>query len=190
MFIVSRRAKVEQGNRRPFYLYVDEFQNFATTSFVQMLSEARKYKLFLTMAEQTTSQQADQQMVNIILANVGSVICFRSGNPADEAALLPLFKPYLDKGEITNLSAFNFYMRIAAGTPIEPFSGRTLLLNSPQHENMRDAAVNASRRNFTDKYKPSKKGVLVTQKKKTIKSSKQYVGPVKSSFDDQAHTFV
>ena len=57
-----RRARLEQSKRRPFYLYVDEFQNFATTSFVQMLSEARKYKLFLTMAEQSTSQQSDQQM--------------------------------------------------------------------------------------------------------------------------------
>ncbi|EDK72729.1 type I site-specific restriction-modification system R (restriction) subunit [candidate division TM7 genomosp. GTL1] len=79
-----RRARLKQADRRPFYLYVDEFQNFATPSFVQMLSEARKYKLYLTMAEQTTSQQDEQQMVNVILANVGTVICFRSGNPSDE----------------------------------------------------------------------------------------------------------
>ena len=55
-----RRARIGQGERTPYYLYVDEFQNFATTSFVQMLSEARKYKLFLTMAEQSTSQQDEQ----------------------------------------------------------------------------------------------------------------------------------
>lgn len=52
-----RRARIGQKSRTPYYLYVDEFQNFATTSFVQVLSEARKYKLFLTMAEQSTSQQ-------------------------------------------------------------------------------------------------------------------------------------
>jgi type IV secretory pathway VirB4 component len=98
-----RRARIKQANRKPFYLYVDEFQNFATPSFVQMLSEARKYKLYLTMAEQTTSQQDEQQMVNIILANVGTVICFRSGNPSDEKLVLPLFEPYIEKGEIANL---------------------------------------------------------------------------------------
>ena len=59
-----------------------------TTSFVQMLSEARKYKLFLTLAEQSTSQQSDQQMVSIIMANVGTVITFRTGNPQDERVLL------------------------------------------------------------------------------------------------------
>ncbi|MCA9302479.1 TraM recognition domain-containing protein, partial [candidate division WWE3 bacterium] len=84
-----RRARLNQSERRPFYLYVDEFQNFATPSFVQLLSEARKYRLFLTIAEQSTSQQDDQQMVNVILANVGTVVCFRTGNPQDERVLLP-----------------------------------------------------------------------------------------------------
>jgi hypothetical protein len=74
-----RRARLKTAHRRPFYVYVDEFQNFATTSFVQMLSEARKYKLFLTMAEQSTSQQEQQRMVQIILANVGTLVCFRTG---------------------------------------------------------------------------------------------------------------
>ena len=123
-----RRARLKQTDRKPFYLYVDEFQNFATPSFVQLLSEARKYKLFLTMAEQSTSQQDDQQMVNIILANVGTVICFRTGNPADEKVLLPLFKPYITEGEIAKLPSYNFYMRISAVKSQEPFSGETLLL--------------------------------------------------------------
>src|SRR5690606_15847153 len=60
-----RRARVNQGKRKPFYLYVDEFQNFATVSFIEMLSEARKYKLFLTMAEQSTAQQDKQRLVDI-----------------------------------------------------------------------------------------------------------------------------
>ncbi len=67
-----RRSQLERDVRKPFYLYVDEFQNFATMSFVQMLSEARKYKLFLTMAEQSTLQQDQQKLVDIILANVGN----------------------------------------------------------------------------------------------------------------------
>lgn len=64
-----RRARISQDSRKHFYLYVDEFQNFATASFVQMLSEARKYKMFMIMAEQSTSQQKDQQ----ILINLSSV---------------------------------------------------------------------------------------------------------------------
>ena len=127
-----RRARLKQADRKPFYLYVDEFQNFATPSFVQMLSEARKYKLYLTMAEQTTSQQDEQQMVNIILANVGTVICFRSGNPDDERLMLPLFKPYIEEGEIASLPSYNFYMRVAAQKSQEPLSGETVVLEEKE----------------------------------------------------------
>ena len=124
-----RRARIKQKDRKPFYLYVDEFQNFATPSFTQMLSEARKYKLYLTMAEQSTSQQDDQKMINTILANVGTVICFRSGNPADEKLILPLFEPYIEKGEIANLPSYNFYMRVSAQKTQEPISGETIVLD-------------------------------------------------------------
>jgi DNA helicase HerA-like ATPase len=96
-----RRARVRQEDRSPYFLYVDEFQNFATMSFVQMLSEARKYKLFLIMAEQSTQQQAEQRLVDIVLANVGTVITFRTGSPADERLILPLFKPYVSEGELS-----------------------------------------------------------------------------------------
>lgn len=123
-----RRARIKQSERQPFYLYVDEFQNFATQSFVQMLSESRKYKLFLTMAEQSTSQQKDQKMIQIILANVGTVICFRTGNPADEKLLLPLFRPYISEGEISSQPPFNFYASLASTKSQEPLSGETIIL--------------------------------------------------------------
>ncbi len=122
-----KRSEKKQADRRPFHLYVDEFQNFATLSFTQMLSEARKYKVFLTMAEQSTQQQDDQKMVNIILANVGTVVAFRTGSPKDEELLLPLFEPYIEKGEITNLSAHNFYCRIMGVEAQEPMSGETIV---------------------------------------------------------------
>jgi hypothetical protein len=122
-----KRARIAENERKPYYLYVDEFQNFATISFVQMLSESRKYKLYLTMAEQSTSQQSDRDMVNIILANVGTIVCFRTGNPMDEQIVLPLFNPYIERGEIMNLPTFNFYMRLAAVHSQEPLSGVTVL---------------------------------------------------------------
>ena len=146
-----RRARLKQSERRTFYLYVDEFQNFATDSFVQMLSESRKYKLFMVMAEQSTSQQSDQQMVSIILANVGTVICFRTGNPQDEQRLLPLFSPYIEQGEISNLPAFNFYAKLSAIKAQEPLSGQTLLLVDDGSDEIRDAAVKHSRAVFAKK---------------------------------------
>ncbi len=149
-----RRARLKQADRRPFYLYVDEFQNFATPSFVQMLSEARKYKLYLTMAEQTTSQQDEQQMVNIILANVGTVICFRSGNPSDEKLVLPLFEPYIEKGEIANLPSYNFYMRLSAQKSQEPLSGETIVLPDTANEKIAERTVATSRKNHTVKVDP------------------------------------
>jgi hypothetical protein len=143
-----RRARLKQSERRNFYLYVDEFQNFATTSFVQMLSESRKYKLFLTMAEQSTSQQKDQQMVNIILANVGTIVTFRTGNPEDERMLLPLFSPYIEQGEISNLPAYNFYAKLSAVHAQEPVSGQTLLLEDAGDDLRASVAIENSRSLF------------------------------------------
>lgn len=144
-----RRARMSLSDRRPFYLYVDEFQNFATTGFTQMLSEARKYKLFLTMAEQSTSQQDQQKLVDVILANVGTVICFRSGSPADERLVLPLFSPYVEEGEIANLPTYSFYARIAAVHSQEPMSGITLLLDDDGDTEIAKRVIKESRKKYT-----------------------------------------
>ena len=144
-----RRARIKQTERQPFYLYVDEFQNFATDSFVQMLSEARKYKLFMLMAEQSTSQQKDQQMVSIILANVGTVICFRTGNPQDEQLLLPLFAPYIGVGEIANLPSFNYFAKLSGVSAQEPLSGRTLLLEDKGSSEIALKVVELSREQYS-----------------------------------------
>jgi len=155
-----RRARIRQSERREFYIYVDEFQNFATPSFVQMLSEARKYKIFMIMAEQSTSQQEDQQMVNIILANVGTVVCFRTGSPQDELTLLPMFSPYIYQGEISNLPAFCFYMKLSAIQPQEPLSGQTLLLDDDGDDAIFQKSINFSRSMF------AKKQELIEEKQK------------------------
>jgi hypothetical protein len=180
-----RRVRIQQSERTPYYLYVDEFQNFATMSFVQMLSESRKYKLFLTMAEQSTSQQDDQRMVNIILANVGTVVCFRTGNPADEQALLQMFSPYIEQGEIANLPTFNYYIRIAAIQSQEPLSGRTLLLNDKDISDIsvREAIIDSSRENYAIKYTP-KEVKLVNVKQSPTKKKK---APVKKPAAASSH---
>jgi hypothetical protein len=147
-----RRARMAIDNRRPFYLYVDEFQNFATIGFVQMLSEARKYRLFLTMAEQSTSQQEQQRLVDIILANVGTIVSFRSGSSIDERRILPLFSPYVEPGEIANLPAYSFYVRIAAVNSQEPMSGVTVLLNFNGNTTIAETVVNRSRVRYAIKF--------------------------------------
>lgn len=171
-----RRARIKQAERRPFYLYVDEFQNFATPSFVQMLSESRKYKLFLTMAEQSTSQQKDQQMVSVILANVGTVICFRTGNPNDERLLLPLFSPYIDEGEIANLSAYNFYARLSSVIAQEPLSGQTLLITDEGSEEVANAVIEASRKQYAKKpetLKPEPPKLMPNKTTKQVAANKE-----------------
>lgn len=172
-----RRARNRQLERKPFYLYVDEFQNFATQSFVQMLSESRKYKLFLTMAEQSTSQQKDQRMVQIVLANVGTILCFRTGNPADEKLLLPLFSPYIKENEISNQPPYNFYARFASTKSQEPLSGITILLEDDGDESIAEKVRDASRATYGNdplpkeetKKKPGRpaKSTRATSKKKS-----------------------
>lgn len=167
-----RRARLNQQQRQPFYLYVDEFQNFATMAFVQMLSEARKYKLFLTMAEQSTAQQYYQRLVEVILANVGTIICFRSGSPADERLILPLFRPFIEEGEIANLPSFSFYMRIATIEAQEPLSGQTVLLNEPGSRTVADRAKKASRDKYAIEYKENKPGASPKNKKLNKRAKK------------------
>lgn len=165
-----RRARLPQKDRIPFYLYVDEFQNFATPSFTQMLSEARKYKLYLTMAEQSTSQQDDIRMVDVILANVGTVISFRSGNPSDEKKLLPYFKPYLEEGDIASLPSFNFYIRISAVKIQEAFSGETLVPNLNKSTQKATDIVKLSRHNYATKFSEDKSTPKVKRvQKKQVK---------------------
>lgn len=170
-----RRARIKQSERRTFYIYVDEFQNFATTSFVQMLSEARKYKIFMIMAEQSTSQQDEQQMVNIILANVGTVVCFRTGNPQDERSLLPIYSPYISQGEISNLPAFCFYVKISAMQAQEPLSGQTILLDGDGSDVIYRKVIKRSRLLFANKQKAvkEKKGMASVKPKKVTAKKMQ-----------------
>ncbi len=168
-----RRARQRQSERRRFYLYVDEFQNFATPSFVQLLSEARKYRLLLTIAEQSTSQQDDQQMVNIIMANVGTIICFRTGNPQDERMLLPLFSPFIEQGEISNLPAFNFYAKLSAIHAQEPLSGRTLLLDSEGSDDVMKEVIEHSRNVFATRQETPKEGLSESKNVATVSLYKQ-----------------
>ncbi len=148
-----KRARTADKERRDFYLYVDEFQNFATPAFAEILSEARKYRLNAIMAHQTTSQLEDKSLVNVTLANTGTVICFRTANPEDEKLILPQFSPYVEKGEIASLPSFNFYIKISALNPEEPFSGITTPVFTNLDNQRTNQIIERSRKLYTLPYK-------------------------------------
>jgi len=91
-------------------------------SFVQILSEARKYRLSVILAHQNTVQIEDE-LLETIIGNTGTIICFRTNSPKDEIKLLPVFSPEVEVGQIPNLPSYNFYMKINALQPQATFSG-------------------------------------------------------------------
>jgi hypothetical protein len=147
-----KRSNLPESKRKPFYLYVDEFQNFATHSFTKMLSEGRKYKLRVTLAEQSTSQQDDKNIVNVILANVTTVVCFRTANYIDEELMLNQFAPYITKGDVSNLPKYHFYIKVSALEPEEPFSGKTIYIPLKKDLKKIEKLITASRKNWAIKY--------------------------------------
>ena len=102
------------------------------------------------MAEQSTSQQEEKRLVNIMLANVCTVICFSSGSPQDEKFLLPIFKPFIGCGDIANLPTYSFYMCIRAVENLESMSGETVLLDDTGNEGVAKKRLNHLSLNIRD----------------------------------------
>lgn len=147
-----RRARISSSNRKPFYLFVDEFQNFATSSFTKLLSGGRKFGLRITIAEQSTSQQDNKNITNVVLANTGTVICFRTASPVDEEIMLSQFAPTVQHGDIGNLPRYHFYMRLAAIEPEAPFSGITIPIVTETNQAKKDFLIESSRKNYAIEY--------------------------------------
>lgn len=164
-----KRARMKPEDRKDFYLYVDEFQNFATPAFAQILSEARKYRLGAILAHQTTSQLEDISLVNITLANTGTVICFRTANPEDERMILPQFRPYIEPGEIASLPSYHFYMRLGALNPEEPFSGVTVPVKIEYSQNRVHEVIDSSRKLYAKKYTVSPETSIKSKEKQASK---------------------
>ncbi|HAM88624.1 MAG: hypothetical protein US83_C0012G0028 [Candidatus Falkowbacteria bacterium GW2011_GWC2_38_22] len=119
------RVNIAENERRDFYLYVDEFQNFATDSFANILSEARKYHLNLVLAHQYV-EQVEEKVRNAIFGNVGTLLVFRVG-AADAEWLVPEFTPIFTEEDIVNLPKYEMYLKLMIdGIASEPFSARGL----------------------------------------------------------------
>lgn len=119
------RVDMPESEREDFFLYVDEFQNFATPSFANILSEARKYRLALIMAHQYI-EQLDETVRDAVFGNVGTLIIFRVGSP-DATYMEKEFAPSLIPEDLTNLPKFGIYLKLMVdGVTTEPFSALTL----------------------------------------------------------------
>lgn len=119
------RADVAEDQRRDFYLYVDEFQNFATEAFAVMLSEARKYHLNLTLTNQYISQMPEE-VAHAIFGNVGTIISFRVG-AGDASGLVKEFEPVFEAIDMVNLDNRHIYVKMAIDGVTRPaFSAATL----------------------------------------------------------------
>ena len=123
------RVDLASEKRRDFYLYVDEFQNFATESFANILSEARKYRLALILAHQYIDQ-LDETVRSAIFGNVGTMIVFRIG-ATDAEVLEKEFEPDFVMNDFVNLPNYHVYIKLMVdGVSSNPFSARML---SPLH---------------------------------------------------------
>ncbi len=157
-----RRSRINVDERKPFYLFVDEFQNFASSYFTKMLSGGRKFGLRIFIAEQSTAQQSDRSIVNVILANTGNVIGFHMAGPVDEELLSAQFSPYVEKRELANLARYHFYMKMSANIPEEPFSGTTLPVSVIRDPEKIDTLIAASQKNYAIVYQKPMKTKVVT----------------------------
>jgi hypothetical protein len=119
------RIDIPEGQRKDFYLYVDEFQNFATESFATILSEARKYRLNLILAHQYITQ-LDEEIQNAVFGNVGTLAAFRVG-PMDAEALKKMFFPTFTDTDLMNLAKYHIYVKLMIdGVSSDPFSAVSL----------------------------------------------------------------
>jgi hypothetical protein len=127
------RADMPESQRRPFYLYVDEFQNFATDSFATILSEARKYGLNLTVANQYISQMSEA-VRDAVFGNVGTIVCFRI-SPDDAPFLQKYFEPQFEAPDLIQQHSRFFTITMMISEEKAPaFSAKTLNLPSPPED--------------------------------------------------------
>ncbi len=138
----------EQMKEMPnFYFFVDEFQSFANATFADILSEARKYKLNLTIAHQYI-EQMEEEVRNAVFGNVGTTISFRVG-PFDAEVLESVFTPKFLAPDIVNLGFAQIYLTLMIdGIGSHPFSAITLPPIEPPRVSHRDTVVANSRKNY------------------------------------------
>ncbi len=142
------RVDIPESERKNFFLFVDEFQNFATPSFCNIMSEARKYRLNLTIAHQYIAQMEDE-IRDAIFGNMGTLISFRVG--AEDAEYLEKeFTPEFSAQDLVNLPKYHIYLKLMVnGIASRAFSAETLSPFQPEIKSHKNEIIEYSRKNFT-----------------------------------------
>lgn len=142
------RVDISEEQRRDFYLYIDEFQNFSTDSFANILSEARKYRLNLILAHQYI-EQLNEKVKPAVFGNVGTMIVFRVG-ASDAEELAKEFLPTFNEEDLVNLPKYEMYLKLMIdGVASMPFSARGLPpLSKAERTGQEEAAIKWSRDHY------------------------------------------
>jgi len=142
------RVDIPEDKRKDFYLYIDEFQNFSTESFANILSEARKYRLNLIMAHQYI-EQLDETVRAAVFGNVGTLVVFRVG-AVDAEELVKEFLPIFTEEDIVNLPKYEMYLKLMIdGIASDPFSARGLPpLTEEEKTGTKDKVIKVSRERY------------------------------------------
>jgi CxxC-x17-CxxC domain-containing protein len=175
------RVDILEDERKDFYLYVDEFQNFATESFANILSEARKYRLNLILANQYVTQ-IDEKVRDAIFGNAGSLVAFRVG-AMDAEFLEKEFEPVFMMNDIVNLPKYQIYLKLMIdGIAGDAFSATTLPPIKLEDSGNEEKIINSSR----ERYSASKaevedkirrwSGMLTPEEREAIASSSKITG--------------
>lgn len=150
------RSFQKEEERRDFFLYVDEFQNFATTSFIKILSEARKYRLSLTLANQYIDQ-LDEAVSKAIFGNVGTLISFVVG-ARDAHLLTHEFSRIYTENDLVSLGKHEIVLKLSIdGMTCSPFPAKTLPLPKLKNEN-RQKIIKLSKEKYGRKTSPDRRG--------------------------------
>jgi len=145
---VMSRVDILERDRKDFYLYIDEFQNFTTDSFANILSEARKYRLNLIMAHQYI-EQLGEIVKPAVFGNVGTLVVFRVG-ATDAEELVKEFTPTFTEEDLVNLAKYEFYIKLMIdGVSSDPFSarGRAPLAEDEKTDN-KEKVIKVSRERY------------------------------------------
>ncbi len=147
------RTDIEEKDRKDFYLYVDEFQNFATDSFATILSEARKYRLNLIVGHQYIGQLVQEKNTKVrdaIFGNVGTLVVFRIG-AEDAEFLVKEFEPVFTEIDIVNLPKYHILLKLMInGVASDPFSAITMSPNPNYQTDNADKVIKVSRERYAN----------------------------------------
>lgn len=142
------RVDIPEQERKDFFLFVDEFQNFATESFANILSEARKYRLSLILAHQYI-EQLEEEVAAAVFGNVGTLVCFRVGGE-DAEFLAKEFEPEFLAEDLVNLGKYNVYLKLMInGVTSSPFSASTFV-GEFQKTGNGEKVIKVSRERYTE----------------------------------------